>query len=150
MMVMATGRGEAVSEVRRTAQGCAGLMSTFRAEGGEPTAMDKERMYVVLARLVVWQYPEVASRPALNCHCHQHVILGHERSGTAYIQDAFFVDTCLSSHTTVTSLRRGQHPPPASPAPSFLASFLLNTCIPETGFGLSASFNKACNGLSCR
>ena len=76
---MATGRGEVVSEVRRTAQGCAGLMSTFRAEGGEPTAMDKERMYVVLARLVVWQYPEVASRPALNCHCRQHVILGHER-----------------------------------------------------------------------
>ena len=64
--------------------------------------------------------------------CRQHVILGHEWSGAAYIlmrySDTFFFSTCLSSHTTVTSVRHGQHPPPSSPALSFLT---LNTCIPE-------------------
>ena len=53
MTAMATGRGEVVSEVCRTAQGRAGLMSTFWAEGGELTVMDEERMYVASAGLVV-------------------------------------------------------------------------------------------------
>ena len=63
---------------------------------------------------------------------------------------SFPIVSCLAP-----SLRGVPHPPPASPAPLFLAFFFLVTCIPETGFGLSVAFNfsgfsRRCSPALCQ